>query len=101
MALLTAGAGVVGVDVPDDLLTGGEGVTSRALRFAAIVRVERAALWMFSGFNGRGLKLWPWEAVEYLGDTKLDHSRAIGGPFEATAAFIYQGWCHRLGILDK
>lgn len=42
---------------------------------------------------------WNWgrgEAVEYLGDTKLDCSRAIG-PFEATAAFIYQGWCHGLG----
>lgn len=30
---------MVGVDVPD-LLMGGEGVTSRALRFAAIVRAE-------------------------------------------------------------
>lgn len=41
-----------------------------------------------------------WEAVEYLGDTKLNRSRAIG-TFEATAAFIYQGWCHRLGNWDK
>lgn len=74
---MTAGAGVVGVDVPD-LLMGGDGVTSRALRFAAILRAEGAELWTLGGFNGRGLELWPWEAVEYLGDTKLDRSRAIG-----------------------